>query len=273
MYRLFGVVNHAGKGPNSGHYYAYVKSCKNRWYEMNDESVQPRHNALAERNAYILLYVQETGESLRRLTAPKCPSHGSMLNARSIPHYEEGEDIGIPAPDKASNATSLRKTLPSGHTNSELVQPSTMSENAVVPDISAHQILFPSEDGLGTNEKETRSKFAANCAPQDSITTAVYLSQCSTSKLDHQSLTISPSKRKGDFFPARHSPSNDRSHNKKFRPYNHSASHSYSHTNPFGRRDQYKDNSNATRLSKENNSFSSCARRPGLHRRMKKRTS
>ncbi|KAJ7487742.1 hypothetical protein B0H11DRAFT_1720627, partial [Mycena galericulata] len=38
-YSLYGVICHAGGGPNSGHCYAYVKSGSGRWYEMNDESV------------------------------------------------------------------------------------------------------------------------------------------------------------------------------------------------------------------------------------------
>ncbi|KAF9443321.1 cysteine proteinase [Macrolepiota fuliginosa MF-IS2] len=39
MYTLYGIICHAGSGPNSGHYYAYVKSRLGKWHEMNDEVV------------------------------------------------------------------------------------------------------------------------------------------------------------------------------------------------------------------------------------------
>ncbi|KAI9073868.1 hypothetical protein K1719_044140 [Acacia pycnantha] len=38
-YRLFGTIVHSGYSPESGHYYAYIKDAKDRWYCCDDSSV------------------------------------------------------------------------------------------------------------------------------------------------------------------------------------------------------------------------------------------
>ncbi|KAI0307038.1 hypothetical protein B0F90DRAFT_1665355 [Multifurca ochricompacta] len=48
-YSLYGVISHAGGGPNSGHYYAHVKG-------SNDQCMK---------NAYILFYMRERGHGLQ----------------------------------------------------------------------------------------------------------------------------------------------------------------------------------------------------------------
>jgi len=56
-YTLFGIIVHAGVTSNSGHYYSYIKTNDNRWYEMNDSNV--RHvseNHAMSQNAYMLFY-------------------------------------------------------------------------------------------------------------------------------------------------------------------------------------------------------------------------
>ena len=65
-YSLYGVISHAGSGPNSGHYYAHVKAPNDLWYEMNDDSVT-RHPTPPTnlKNAYILFYMRERGQALR----------------------------------------------------------------------------------------------------------------------------------------------------------------------------------------------------------------
>lgn len=64
-YSLYGVISHAGGGPNSGHYYAHIKDSSGRWHEMNDESVSSQSSApLGMKNAYILFYVKEKGQEL-----------------------------------------------------------------------------------------------------------------------------------------------------------------------------------------------------------------
>ena len=65
-YSLYGVISHAGSGPNSGHYYAHVKASNDQWYEMNDDSVtrHPRPPT-SMKNAYILFYMRERGQGLQ----------------------------------------------------------------------------------------------------------------------------------------------------------------------------------------------------------------
>jgi ubiquitin carboxyl-terminal hydrolase 36/42 len=65
-YSLYGVISHAGGGPNSGHYYAHVKASNGQWYEMNDESVA-RHPGPPTnmKSAYILFYMRERGQALQ----------------------------------------------------------------------------------------------------------------------------------------------------------------------------------------------------------------
>ena len=64
-YTLYGVISHAGSGPNSGHYYAHVKGANGKWYEMNDDCVTPQCGAPTSlKNAYILFYILEKGQTL-----------------------------------------------------------------------------------------------------------------------------------------------------------------------------------------------------------------
>jgi len=65
-YTLYGVICHAGGGPNSGHYFAFVKSRTGKWYEMNDEIVSPHHGPpLNKKTAYILFYIRNKGQGLQ----------------------------------------------------------------------------------------------------------------------------------------------------------------------------------------------------------------
>ena len=40
-YTLTGVLVHVGGSSDSGHYFAYVKSVRGSWFQMNDDYVQP----------------------------------------------------------------------------------------------------------------------------------------------------------------------------------------------------------------------------------------
>ena len=60
-YELFGVINHIGISPNSGHYYSYCKNINsktnNNWYKCNDEMVTEANiSDIVNDNAYILFY-------------------------------------------------------------------------------------------------------------------------------------------------------------------------------------------------------------------------
>ncbi|TFY77180.1 hypothetical protein EWM64_g6832 [Hericium alpestre] len=71
-YSLYGIISHAGGGPNSGHYYAHVKSASGPWYEMNDESVTRLQGVPTNmKNAYILFYIRDKGQALEQAVASK----------------------------------------------------------------------------------------------------------------------------------------------------------------------------------------------------------
>ena len=64
-YSLYGVVCHAGGGPNSGHYFAHVKSANGQWFEMNDDCVSRCPAPTSLKNAYVLFYIRDRGHSLQ----------------------------------------------------------------------------------------------------------------------------------------------------------------------------------------------------------------
>ena len=78
-YLLYGVICHAGGGPNSGHYYAFVKSKEGRWFEMNDETVQATSPPTDKKNAYMLFYMRNKGQALE--AAVKTPATNGLVSA------------------------------------------------------------------------------------------------------------------------------------------------------------------------------------------------
>lgn len=104
-YSLYGVICHAGGGPNSGHYYAYVKNREGRWLEMNDEYVVPSIVPVNKKNAYMLFYIQNKGQGLEAavnspLLGIKGPATKNGLAAgmkKRVQRYKEAEeeDTGV----------------------------------------------------------------------------------------------------------------------------------------------------------------------------------
>jgi len=92
-YLLYGVISHAGSGPNSGHYYAHVKAPNDHWYEMNDDSVTRYHTPpTSMKNAYILFYMRDRGQALQAAVTsgsqrPPVSPHGvrNKLKKKRIP--------------------------------------------------------------------------------------------------------------------------------------------------------------------------------------------
>lgn len=122
-YSLYGVICHAGGGPNSGHYYAFIKSKEGRWFEMNDEMVQATSVPVDRKNAYMLFYIQNKGQNLE--AAVKAPLvNGNILSTknnnpssaapkRKAPTSDtEGEDQGVKL-----DAPLIGPLLPSPHIN------------------------------------------------------------------------------------------------------------------------------------------------------------
>ncbi|KXN86131.1 Ubiquitin carboxyl-terminal hydrolase 36 [Leucoagaricus sp. SymC.cos] len=101
-YTLYGIICHAGGGPNSGHYYAFVKSRLGRWFEMNDEVVTPIQGPpLNRKTAYILFYLRNKGQGLQ--AALKSGLNGvhkekdglvSGMKKRREWEVEDDEDVG-----------------------------------------------------------------------------------------------------------------------------------------------------------------------------------
>ncbi|KAI0832628.1 cysteine proteinase [Trametes gibbosa] len=119
-YALYGVISHAGGGPNSGHYYAHVKSANGSWYEMNDESVMRQNSApTGMRNAYMLFYIREKGQALEaaingkaavastRATPPPVPSKTGLVASMKKRKIVESDDED----DKPRSVKSPRKFI------------------------------------------------------------------------------------------------------------------------------------------------------------------
>ncbi|KAH9850784.1 cysteine proteinase [Lenzites betulinus] len=85
-YTLYGVISHAGGGPNSGHYYAHVKSANGSWHEMNDESVMRQSTApTGMRNAYMLFYIREKGQALEAAVNGKAAAAATPVTPPPVP--------------------------------------------------------------------------------------------------------------------------------------------------------------------------------------------
>lgn len=103
-YSLYGIICHAGGGPNSGHYFAHVKAANGRWYEMNDDMVSPQHGTpVGMKNAYILFYMRDRGQSLEGAISRPSPMAGGAKGAivggmkkRKNVDLDE-EDVGVKA--------------------------------------------------------------------------------------------------------------------------------------------------------------------------------
>ncbi|KAH9927232.1 cysteine proteinase [Fomitopsis serialis] len=105
-YSLYGVISHAGGGPNSGHYYAHVKGGDGQWYEMNDESVTRVAPPTSRQNAYILFYIRDKGQALEaavstpaRVSQPAKTGLVANMKKRKTPD-SESEDSARPAKSK-----------------------------------------------------------------------------------------------------------------------------------------------------------------------------
>ena len=90
-YQLYGVISHAGSGPNSGHYYAHVKSATGQWFEMNDDYVEKvSKSPTGMKNAYILFYMQEKGQSLEAVLSTSAGLSQSQSHPRTSSSITNG---------------------------------------------------------------------------------------------------------------------------------------------------------------------------------------
>ncbi|RDX53884.1 cysteine proteinase [Lentinus brumalis] len=108
-YSLYGVISHAGGGPNSGHYYAHVKSSNGSWYEMNDESVMKQTGPpTGLKSAYVLFYIRDKGQALEAaLSAPsstpnRTPAKTSIVaNMKKRKIVQSDDESERPSPAKS----------------------------------------------------------------------------------------------------------------------------------------------------------------------------
>ncbi|KZV69874.1 cysteine proteinase [Peniophora sp. CONT] len=113
-YTLYGVICHAGGGPNSGHYYAFVKGGLGAWYEMNDESVSRSRPATSLKSAYILFYIRN---STRPNGVLKRPIASAMATPKQTPVNTPDRQKGVVAamgkkrksPDSATPEPAAKK--------------------------------------------------------------------------------------------------------------------------------------------------------------------
>ncbi|OAX44033.1 cysteine proteinase [Rhizopogon vinicolor AM-OR11-026] len=100
-YSLYGVICHAGGGPNSGHYYAMVRGANGMWYEMNDDSVSPHRGIpMSLKNAYMLFYIREKGQSLEAaISRPSMTPRNivaGMKKRKALDSEDDGgDDLGV----------------------------------------------------------------------------------------------------------------------------------------------------------------------------------
>ncbi|KAK3038334.1 hypothetical protein RJ639_031430 [Escallonia herrerae] len=91
IYRLYGVVVHLDimNAAFSGHYVCYVKNIQNKWFKIDDSSVQPVElERVLAKGAYMLLYSRcspRAPRSIRHSSIPRDPIKvkNSMLQSRS----------------------------------------------------------------------------------------------------------------------------------------------------------------------------------------------
>jgi len=272
-YRLFGVINHAGKGPNSGHYYAYVKSVKGRWYEMNDESVEPRHSGMAERNAYILLYIRETGQTLKQFTGSRFVKKSTPPRPSTSPQKRD-EDVGVAAPARESLVSTT--IIPALVDDTGVAIPSNPQRSE--KDVGDSTEISPDVPPLIAHEKSNEDEMTIPSIASSSRLAVTQLHGAELSENTHSDTRAqsSPSpklKRKHDFTPSRHLQNSTGPESKKFKPNHGARPAQRPGGNPFGGRAQYKDNLKAAASSDSGPPSPRWPRGPGIQNRMRKKKS
>lgn len=100
MYQLYGVIVHAGSGPNSGHYYTFVKNYAGKWLRINDDEVDTIPRApLGSKNAYMLFYMRRPFNINDVVASTSSQKSAEKLSnsdnrKRKAEDMEEDEDVG-----------------------------------------------------------------------------------------------------------------------------------------------------------------------------------
>ncbi|TFK68203.1 cysteine proteinase [Pluteus cervinus] len=168
-YSLYGVICHAGGGPNSGHYYAYIKSKDGRWWEMNDEQVSSCPNPpINIRSAYMLFYTQNKGQGLEAAiesSGGSSLSRGSLVNGmkkRKEPHSgdeDTGEKVSKPFIGPVLPTPQVNGDKPKSSTNpSSPSSPADPQAAKLKNKIQNARMALHSLNGYASDEEEDEGK-------------------------------------------------------------------------------------------------------------------
>ncbi|SCV72777.1 BQ2448_4314 [Microbotryum intermedium] len=113
-YRLYGVINHSGGGPHSGHYTANVKAANGTWYDMNDEMISSMGSSppLHRRQAYILAYCRE-GTGVTERPPPSVRNAASNGVTPKKPAMTNGErsNNDVASPVRPTNGEAIKQRV------------------------------------------------------------------------------------------------------------------------------------------------------------------
>jgi len=178
-YSLYGVICHAGSGPNSGHYYGYVKSGNGQWYEMNDESVSHTRTPVGLKSAYMLFYIRNKGQALEeavsRVSISQRNGVAAGMKKRKVADSDDEEDredtgvkttrpfIGPQLPSPAPSAASSTANQPNPNiadpqaeiVKKKIAAASKAKAAQALRDLSLYVDDESSKEGSPTNEQET----------------------------------------------------------------------------------------------------------------------
>ncbi|GAA99001.1 uncharacterized protein L969DRAFT_76895 [Mixia osmundae IAM 14324] len=104
-YRLYGIVHHAGGGPQSGHYIAHVRDSVGSWNRMDDSHVSPSERMPRQSStAYVLFYARDV--SLSAAINGASPSSGTPSVAS---HAGTSRNMSHAGSSNGHNETHKRK--------------------------------------------------------------------------------------------------------------------------------------------------------------------
>ncbi|OBZ77162.1 Ubiquitin carboxyl-terminal hydrolase 42 [Grifola frondosa] len=175
-YSLYGVISHAGGGPNSGHYYAHVKGANGLWYEMNDDSVTRVQGApTGMKNAYMLFYMRDKGQALEAaVSAPSrpIPQKAGVVAAMKKRKVIESEDEDDKKATSQSTAPFIGPRLPSptpatpSQSNSIDPQAELLKKRSPPP---LRKVQYNDDDDEDIGEKMEVDKAESAGAPSSSM--------------------------------------------------------------------------------------------------------
>lgn len=176
-YSLYGVICHAGSGPNSGHYYAFVKSKDGRWHEMNDESVHAVPPPINKKSAYVLFYMRDKGQGLEaamqskgseKREEPNRPRMSQNMKGmkRKERDMDDDEDVGekvdkplpgplLPSPSINGDSKKLREDPQAAALKAKIQAAQQQKAQSTMKGLSQYASEGEDSDGGGGKENGT----------------------------------------------------------------------------------------------------------------------